>query len=144
MATKTAKTRRSWDDNWSWKKLFRSLSDGDPKTQLRVARQLWRLQSGSFQQLREAFAHPEHEASWQNPFLCIEIPFPIEWDTKIPISQVTACKFRKRRELFVALEILTAGIAVQIDGDSYRPLLPQAVRNRLEGFSKAEVSRLEI
>ena len=141
MATKTTTTRRSWDDNWSWKKLIRSLSDGNPETQLQVARRLWRLQLGSFQQLREAFAHPEHQASWQKPFLYIEVPFPFEWDTEIPISQVTARKHRKRRELFVALETLTAGIAVQIDGDTYRPLLPQAVRNRLDGFSKAEVSR---
>ena len=28
---------------------------------------------------------------------------------------------------------------VQIDGDTYRPLLPQAVRDRMDGFSKAEL-----
>ncbi len=62
MADKTTKTQRNWYDNWSWKKLIRFLSDGNSETQLQVARQLWRLQAGSFQQLRDAIAHPEHLA----------------------------------------------------------------------------------
>ena len=104
--------------DWSWPKLIEVLTREDAPERRHVNRTLWRLQRDGFRELRRAIEDTDDPTSWENPFLVQNMPFPFEWNTEIALSSITSPLHRRQRDLLAVLETLTAGVAVQLEGDT--------------------------